>query len=99
METIAVFILKTSLTGDELIVYVSHTELNSSSINRDELKNERINSKLYIRNFINISSSYNLLDVIYTEISSTMKSIHSFDWKNFLSNFDKIHVLSASVRN
>ena len=26
-----------------------------------------------MRNFINISSSYNLLDVIYTEISSTMK--------------------------
>ena len=36
--------------------------------------------KLYIRNFINISSFYNLLDVTsYTEISSTMKSIHSLD--------------------
>ena len=29
--------------------------------------------KLYIRNFINISSFHNLLDVIYTEISGTMK--------------------------
>ena len=29
--------------------------------------------KLYIRNFINISSFHNLLDVIYTEVSGTMK--------------------------
>ena len=29
--------------------------------------------KLYIRNFINISSFHNLLDVMYTEISGTMK--------------------------
>ena len=29
--------------------------------------------KLYIRNFINISSFHNLLDVIYTKISGTMK--------------------------
>ena len=29
--------------------------------------------KLYIRNFINISSFHNLLDVIYTETSGTMK--------------------------
>ena len=29
--------------------------------------------KLYIRNFINISSFHNLLYVIYTEISGTMK--------------------------
>ena len=36
-------------------------------------------SELCIRNLINISSSYNLLDVIYTEISSTLKSIHSLD--------------------
>ena len=28
-------------------------------------------------NLISISSSYNLLDAIYTEISSTMKPIHS----------------------
>ena len=41
--------------------------------------------KLYIRNFINISSSYNLFDVIYIEISSTIKSIHSLDWKSFPS--------------
>ena len=41
--------------------------------------------KLYISNFINISSSYNLLDAIYPEISGTMKSIHSLGWKKFLS--------------
>ena len=29
--------------------------------------------KLYVRNFINISSFHSLLDVIYTEISGTMK--------------------------
>ena len=32
---------------------------------------------LYIRNFINIPSSYNLLDAIYTEMSCAMKPIHS----------------------
>ena len=41
--------------------------------------------KLYIRNFISISSSYNLLDAIFNEISSTMKSIHSLGWKKFQS--------------
>ena len=38
--------------------------------------------KLYTRSFINISSSYSLLDAIFTEISSTMKSIHSLGWKS-----------------
>ena len=40
--------------------------------------------KLHVRNFINMSSFYGLLDLIYTEISTTMKSIHSLDLKNFL---------------
>ena len=40
---------------------------------RDLSHTENSIFKLYIRNFINISSFYNLLDVIYTEISGTMK--------------------------
>ena len=40
--------------------------------------------KLHVRNFINISSFYGLLDVIYTGISTAMKSIHSLDLENFL---------------
>ena len=44
-----------------------------SSVHGDNTENSIF--KLYMRNFINISSSNNLLDAIFTEISSTMFKI------------------------
>ena len=41
-------------------------------VHRDNTENSIF--KVYKRNFINISSSYNLHDVIYTGISSTIKN-------------------------
>ena len=59
--------------------------------------------KLYIRNFINISS-YNSLDAIYTEISRIMKSIHSLGWKSLcqcgmlpFGKIDTVGLISATV--